>query len=78
MNKKLLAVKSSDEPLTDIELHNLSRNETISQDEHEMTVLGRTQELNVSKWTHPLDPGTKLIYHSGTSVLYQYWVSRAH
>ncbi|KAJ0118788.1 hypothetical protein J7T55_013043 [Diaporthe amygdali] len=46
MNKKLLAVKSSDEPLTDIELHNLSRNETISQDEHEMTVLGRTQELN--------------------------------
>lgn len=42
-------------PLAGVELRSLSRENKNSQDEHDMAVLGRAQELNVSTSNPSLD-----------------------
>lgn len=52
--------EGSFKPFTGVELHSLSREERSSQDEHDMAVLGRAQELNVSTSKPSLDHVPKL------------------
>lgn len=60
MSSKLVVADGAFKPLTGVELRSLSREDKNSQDEHDMAVLGRAQELNVSKQNPSLDRGTKL------------------
>lgn len=60
MSSKLLVADGGFKPLTGVELRSVSREDKNSQDEHDMAVLGRAQELNVSKQNPSLDRGTKL------------------
>lgn len=52
MTKKDYMIERNAEPLGDadgdVELHSLSRKGVMSHDEHDMQVLGRIQQLNVS------------------------------
>lgn len=52
MNHKDYMIERNAEPLGDgdgdVELHSLSRKGAMSHDEHDMQVLGRVQQLNVS------------------------------
>lgn len=60
MSRQSFAAEGAFKPLAGVELRSLSREDKNSQDERDMAVLGRAQELNVSR-NHPyLDLGTKL------------------
>ena len=52
MDGNTLVAESACKTLASTELHNLSREDRISQDAYEMSVLGRAQELNVSTTLH--------------------------
>lgn len=75
MNSKRFVEEGSFKPLTGVELHSLSREERSSQDEHDMAVLGRAQELNVSTNKPSLGPRykIKLTLNSAIFVLFQRW-----
>lgn len=75
MTSKLSVAEGAFKPLTGVGLHSLSSQDRNSQDEHEMAVLGRAQELNVSSNNPILDRvyRTQLTHNSATSVLFQRW-----
>lgn len=52
MSSNRFVAESASKPLAGIELRSLSRENKNSQDEHDMAVLGRAQELNVSMGYH--------------------------
>ena len=61
MNSKPSVIRGSSKPLAGVELYSLSCENKDSQDENDMAVLGRSQELNVStRKNSSLDRGTKL------------------
>lgn len=60
MSSKPSVAEGAFKPLAGVELHSLSHEDRNSQDEHDMAVLGRAQELNVSKNDPSLGRGTKL------------------
>lgn len=55
MSSNHLVEERASKPLAGIELRSLSRDNKNSQDEHDMAVLGRSQELNVSTGHASLD-----------------------
>lgn len=78
MSGKPSVAEGALKPLTGVELHSLSREDRNSQDEHDMAVLGRAQELNVSEnFISRPRYKAKFIYNSATFVLFQRWDLRA-
>lgn len=80
MKNKLLVLESASKPLAGVELHSLSRENRDSQDEYDMAVLGRAQELNVSTYKRPISRPrykAKLSLNSVISASFRRWGSRA-
>lgn len=80
MSSNRFVAESASKPLAGIAMRSLSRENKNSQDEHDMAVLGRAQELNVSMGHHPYTRPRyrpKLIHHSATSVSFRRWGLRA-